>query len=169
MSPIVSPVRARVRQGDLRLFARTPVECVASRSRYFGLVELHQGTVTLLGRCPLRGNKPPLCVELPGAVRRFATAPGFVCPGCRAAGGGLFVPETGPSGDLLHSCLAPYSGSACACGVYQNIRYVDCLEPHRSPSFKVRGELIAAPATGRAEAPAPPGVFGRVQPGGGEI
>jgi hypothetical protein len=155
-------IAARVWPADLSLFARAPVKCAASREQYFGLVELHAGVVTMLGPCALRAGKPPMCLPLPQAVRRFATAPGFVCPGCGCAGGGLFIPATEPRGDLLHSCFAPYRRGACGCGVYGGRSFVDCLP---SPSYQVRGELVGSAE--RMEGPAPPGLSMRVQPGGG--
>ena len=164
----MSPIVARVRPEDVRHFACAPVKCCRSRSQYFGLHELHDGVLTLLDRHLLRGDRRPMCLELPGRVRRFATAPGFVCPGCSGSGGGLFVPVSGPTGDLLHSCLARYSADACACGTYENIEYVDCLPPIRS--FVVRGELVASPFTTRTEAPLPPGLSVRpMHPGGGVL
>jgi hypothetical protein len=130
---------ARVRPDDFSLFARAPVKCATSGEQYFGLIELRGGVATMLGRCPPRAGKPPICMPLPRTAQRFATVPDFVCPGCGGTGGGLFIPATEPRGDLLHSCFAPYRPGACGCGTYAGIRYVDCLP---SPSFRVRGELV---------------------------
>lgn len=163
-----------VRPEDISLFARAPVRCVPAGSMFFGLIEVRDRVVTLHGRCPLRDNKPPVFMALPGLVRRFATVPGFVCPCCRREGGGLFVPENGtPGRDLLSSCVAPFSREACACGVYRRVRFLDCIidapEPVRRELFAVRGELVAPPFIHRDDAPAPPAVSALLSHGGARV
>jgi hypothetical protein len=157
-------IATRVRPSELRLFARVPAICAASGARYFGLIELCGGTVTMLDRCSLDGAKAPYCLPLPGMVRRFATAPSFVCPGCRRGGGGLFVPDSERDSDLLHSCIGPYRSDACGCGHYGGRRFVDCLGGQ--VEFRVRGELIAPHSFRRSVALSLPGVPDRLLIGG---
>jgi hypothetical protein len=162
-----------VRPENISLFARAPVRCEPSRAMFFGLLEVRDRVATLHGRCPLRDNKPPVFTALPGLVRRFATAPGFVCPCCGIAGGGLFVPGREHAGNLLHSCVAPYQAESCACRVIRSVPFIDCIieasAPLRRELFTVRGELVAPPFIHRDDAPAPPVVSALLSYGGGRI